>query len=51
MRCRETRGKTAGAPIMRDLIANNGGNVRGALMAMEMELMLRDDSSVEVMAA
>lgn len=38
---RET-GKTQGAPIMRDLIAGNGGNVRGALMAMEMEILMQE---------
>lgn len=36
---RETGGKIGNAPNMRDLIVNNGGNVRGALMALELELI------------
>lgn len=39
---RETGGNTAGAPVMRDLIAGNGCNIRGALMALEMELAVQE---------
>ena len=39
-------GSFSDAPIMRDLIANNGGNVRGALMGLEMELLMREDVEV-----
>lgn len=41
-------GSFSGAPIMRDLIAGNGGNIRGALMAMEMEILCAE--SVECAA-
>lgn len=39
-------GSFSDAPIMRDLIANNGGNIRGALMGLEMELLIREDVEV-----
>lgn len=32
-------GRIVGAPIMRDLIAGNGGNIRGALMRMELDIL------------
>jgi hypothetical protein len=35
-------GKFTGAPVMRDLIAGTGGNIRGALMAMELEILMAD---------
>lgn len=35
-------GKFAGAPVMRDLILQNGGNIRGALMAIEMMVLSAD---------
>ncbi len=41
-------GSFDGAPIMRDLITKNGGNIRGALMAMEMEILCAE--CVEVAA-
>ena len=36
-------GSFSGAPIMRDLIASNGGNIRGALMGMELSILCADE--------
>ena len=39
-------GSFSNAPIMRELIAENGGNIRGALMAMEMEILIQEPAEV-----
>ncbi len=43
-------GSFANAPIMRDLIAANGGNVRGALSAMELEILCAESDAAECAA-